>query len=123
MRIRRGTLEATRDGRTLYVLLDTDRTGDASHPDSSALISEMRARIEDLRTQLEAERQGHAEARRLLAAALERIPPQLEAPSEPPESPESTGPSETPTDAGGGAQAPTERPQERRGFWSRLFGR
>jgi hypothetical protein len=47
---------------------------------SNALISEMHARIEDLRTQLEAERQAHSEAGRLLAAALERIPPQLEAP-------------------------------------------
>jgi hypothetical protein len=33
-----------------------------------------------LREQLAAERQAHAEARRLLMAALERIPPQLEAP-------------------------------------------
>jgi hypothetical protein len=32
--------------------------------------------------QRSAKRQGHAESRRLLAAALERIPPQLEAPSE-----------------------------------------
>ncbi len=31
---------------------------------------------------MQLERQAHAEARRLLAAALERIPPQLEAPSE-----------------------------------------
>ena len=38
--------------------------------------------------QLEAERQAHSEARRLLMAALERIPPQLEAPSEPRESPQ-----------------------------------
>jgi hypothetical protein len=48
----------------------------------SALISELRAHNDTLREQLEAERQGHAEARRLLAAALERIPPQLEAPQE-----------------------------------------
>jgi hypothetical protein len=33
------------------------------------------------------EHQAHAEARRLLAAALERIPPQLEAPSEATEQP------------------------------------
>jgi len=36
-------------------------------------MSEMRGRIEDLREQLEAERQAHTESRRLLAA-LERIP-------------------------------------------------
>jgi hypothetical protein len=48
----------------------------------AALISELRAHNDTLREQLEAERQGHAEARRLLADALERIPPQLEAPQE-----------------------------------------
>ena len=44
-----------------------------------------------LREQLTAERPAHSEARRLLAAALERIPPQLEAPSEQRGSPESGG--------------------------------
>jgi hypothetical protein len=43
--------------------------------------------IATLREQLEAERQAQAEARRLLMAALERIP-QLEAPQETRESPE-----------------------------------
>src|SRR5215212_1676612 len=41
-------------------------------------------------------RQAHAEARRLLAAALERIPPQLEAPQDAPESPEITTPRKIP---------------------------
>jgi hypothetical protein len=59
---------------------DTSATGERD-----ALISELRAHNDTLREQLEAERQGHAEARRLLAAALERIPPQLEAPQEPSE--------------------------------------
>jgi hypothetical protein len=53
-----------------------------------ALVSEMRGRIEDLREQLQAERQAHAESRRLLAAALDRIPPQLEAPPDASGSPE-----------------------------------
>jgi hypothetical protein len=56
---------------------DTSATGERS-----ALISELRAHNDTLREQLEAERKAHAEARRLLAAALERIPPQLEAPQE-----------------------------------------
>jgi hypothetical protein len=50
--------------------------------DSAALISAKDETIATLRDQLEAERQAHAEARRLLMAALERIPPQLEATSE-----------------------------------------
>ena len=49
--------------------------------------SALEARIESLERQLEAERGSSAELRRLLAAALERIPPQLEAPSEPREAP------------------------------------
>jgi hypothetical protein len=143
MRVRRGTLEAEHDANgRLYVWLDTDEP----QPDSSALISEMRAHNETLRQQLEAERQAHAEARRLLMAALERIPPQLEsAAPEARESPVSPGPGDRPPDttdadrspqvaaderqvaalqrrwddtpdAGGGPQTPSERQQERR-WW------
>jgi len=43
----------------------------------------MRERISSLERQLEAERQANSEHRRLLAAALERIPPALEAPESP----------------------------------------
>ena len=106
MRVRRGTLEAEHDANgRLHVWVDTDEP----QPDSSALISELRDHLEDLRTQLEAERQAHSEARRLLAAALERIPPALE----PPESPVSPGPkdtAETTTQASGEAQEGSERP-------------
>jgi hypothetical protein len=56
-----------------------------SKPDSGALISEMRDRLRYVEGQLEAERQAHAEARRLLAAALERIPA-IEVPRDPPRS-------------------------------------
>jgi hypothetical protein len=126
-RLSRGTLESVKEEGTVYVLIyrdmirhtadiPTDRPGE-----SGALISEMRGRIEDLLTQLESERQAHAEARRLLAAALERIPPQLEAPSEPRESPETaTGGKvvEQPRSATGGAQEGTER----RPWWQRIFG-
>ena len=89
-RISRDTIPHERDehGR-VWVILDTDqdtasKVQDADRPqsDSGALISEMRHRIESLERQLEQERQANSEHRRLLAAALERIPPQLEAPSE-----------------------------------------
>jgi len=117
MRVRRGTLEAEHDANgRLHVWVDTDEP----QPDSSALISEMREHLEDLRTQLEAERQAHSEARRLLAAALERIPPALEAPSErsePRESPVSPGPMETTTEGREGQDTATERP-----WWRRVFG-
>ena len=105
-RIKRGTLEHERDSGTVFVLLDADdddQSADQTRPDddqtadrpqsaSGALISEMRDRIESLERQLEQERQANSEHRRLLAAALERIPPQLEAPQEARESPESSRP-------------------------------
>jgi hypothetical protein len=80
-RVKRGTLESERgpDGR-VYVFLDDDQESGApirSH-DTDRLIS-------TLQEQLRLEREAHAEARRLLAAALERIPPQLEAPADEPE--------------------------------------
>jgi hypothetical protein len=151
-RIHRGTIDYEKgdDGR-FYVFVDTstqwlhsskdtstDTSTDESKVESEALISEMRGRIEDLRAQLEAERQAHAEARRLLLSALEKIPPAIEAPSEPPESPtaatpqpgrvepqpavQSTQAQESPEmampEAGGGPQrTPSERP-----WWRRMFG-
>jgi len=86
MRVKRGTLPSTREGGRLYVLLNVDPTPEPERPHDGThdRTSEL---IDTLREQLEAERQAHAEARRLLAAALERIPA-IEAPSEPRESPE-----------------------------------
>ena len=86
-RVERGTLRSDKgsDGRR-YVYLDpgSDTVADEGTDTSAtgeryALLSELRAHNDTLKEQLEAERQGHAEARRLLAA-LERIAPQLEAP-------------------------------------------
>jgi len=115
MRVRRGTLEAEHDANgRLYVWVDVDDP----QPDSAALISEMRSHLEDLRTQLEAERQAHAEARRIIAGLVERLPPAIEAVPEPRESPESPGPNEeTTTAATGEAQEGSERP-----WWRRVFG-
>jgi hypothetical protein len=70
--------------------------------------------------QLEAERQAHAEGRRLLAAALERIPA-IEAPQELAEAAETfraepEGATEPRSDAPG-AQEGARRP-----WWRRVFG-
>ena len=115
MRVKRGTLPSVREGGRLYVLLnidptpDPDRPHDGTHDRTSELIA-------TLREQLEAERQAHAEARRLLMAALERIPPQLEAPSEARESPEAAtyrqSDAQVPPDPQGGIQRP---------WWRRMF--
>jgi hypothetical protein len=97
-RLSRGTLRSIKEDRTVYVLLPADMSRDAErdtsdmprgmpHPEPDALTSELRDRLRYIEGQLEAERQAHAEARRLLAAALERIPA-IEAPPEARESPE-----------------------------------
>jgi hypothetical protein len=128
-RVERGTLRSDKgaDGRR-YVYLDTGADGvadmgaDVSAPrERDALTSELRAHNETLQEQLRLEREAHAEARRLLAAALERIPPQLEAPtasSEPRVSPE------TPSKTVPETQVPTERETstETRPWWRRIFG-
>jgi len=112
-RIARGTLEYEKADGKVYVWLDDG----APRSDTDALISSKDETIGVLREQLEAERRAHAEARRLLAAALERIP--LEAPAEPPESPaEAAEPRPSTT---GSPEA--ERPAETRSWWRRVFGR
>ena len=130
-RVQRGTVPHERDeyGR-VWIMVDTDRTRqdtpglwpdtDRSQSELDVLISEMRGRIEDLRAQLEAERQGHAESRRLLAAALERIPPQIEAPRDERESPTEAAADTESTES----LSSTPGPQERisRPWWRRMFG-
>jgi DNA-binding Lrp family transcriptional regulator len=117
-RLSRGTLDSVKEGGTVYVLIDrhvgrpqtdipTDILGE-----STALISAKDETIAVLREQLEAERQAHAEARRLLAAALDRIPPQLEAP------PDASGSPETATEAPGRGEP---RDQEHVPWWRRWF--
>jgi hypothetical protein len=103
-RVKRGTLESERgpDGK-VYVFIDDDQESGAPRSDTDRLIS-------TLQEQLALEREAHAEARRLLAAALERIPPAIEPPVEPRESPET--PAEEPADT---AEIP-------RPWWRRMFG-
>src|SRR5215203_1695111 len=125
-RVERGTLPSDKgpDGRR-YVYLDTmadsvaDEGADASTtPEPGALISELRAHNDTLREQLEAERHAHAEARRIIAGLVERIPA-IEAPQEARESPQTVEeePEEAePHSATEGAQEGTERPQQRSGW-------
>ncbi len=129
-RVQRGTIPHEKDaaGR-VWILLDTgrprqdtiqDTTGQRQDGESGPLISEMRGRIEDLREQLEAERRAHAEARRIIAGLVERIPA-IEAPQETAEA------TETADEQQGRGQPHTDPPgaQERvqRPWWRRVFGR
>ena len=125
-RLSRGTLRSVKESGTVYVLLPagmprdaTDTQADMPPSDSEALTSELRDRLRYVEAQLEAERQAHSEARRLLAAALERIPA-IEAPSEPRESPESVDQESESVEsqAERGMPESAERP-----WWRRVFGR
>jgi hypothetical protein len=106
-RVKREALESEKgpDGR-VYVFLDDDQESVTPRSDTDRLIS-------TLEEQLRLEREAHAEARRLLAAALERIPA-----IEPPESPE------TPSEPVPGPQTPpqAETPPERVPWWRRVLG-
>src|SRR5215217_5983605 len=116
-RIHRGKIRYERDEGGHYIVYPTEddirQTAGRNYvqSESSALIFELRAQIERLEDQLQKADERDRENRRLLAAALERIPPQLEAPSETRESPETATEEEA---------EPQEEP--RRGFWARLFG-
>ena len=120
-RVARGTLRSDKgeDGRR-YVYLPDDPDAGGPQPDSPALTSELRDRLRYVEQQLEAERQAHAEARRIIAGLVERIPA-LEAPQD---------------SAPGARQAP-ERGEEQQGrggvrdepqgattrpWWRRMFG-
>jgi chromosome segregation ATPase len=91
-RIKRGTLDHEPTDKGVFVFLEADQTTDQPRPDtdqttdrlqsdSSALISAKDETIATLREQLEAERQSHAEARRIIAGLVEQIPA-IEAPQE-----------------------------------------
>jgi excisionase family DNA binding protein len=112
-RVKRGTLQSERVGGRVYVYLDTGRSADRSEDRSAGrdeLVAELRSQIEYLRE--ENRRKDH-----LLAAALERIPPQLEAPSEPREGAESGAEGEERAETPPEQEAVAERP-----WWRRVFG-
>lgn len=119
-RVKRGSLQSDKgpDGR-VYVYLDAgpDTGGDTSHPqpeaEASELVEELRRQNEYLRRQLDVRTDELREHRRLLAAALERIP-ELEAQQEPQDQPESAG--EEPQ------RSTTPEEPERRAWWRRWFG-
>ncbi len=124
MRARRGTLRSEKDptGR-VYVYLndDSSKTKHGLDGEPTALISAKDETIALLREQLEAERAAHAEARRIIAGLVSRVPeittPAASADPPPGESDVSPGPTRTPTDANGGPPTGAGRP-----WWRRVFG-
>jgi hypothetical protein len=130
-RISRGTLPHDKepDGR-VYVYIDTgvedevqgNATRDNTHLE--ALVESLQDQVRFLREELarkDALMLNMTETMRQLTAPADEESPEAR------ESPESPGPTRTPTDAGQGQQTARVRPfteeePERRGFWSRLFG-
>jgi excisionase family DNA binding protein len=123
-RIERGTLRSIKADGTRYVLLDDDmpRHADDEPEDMSvnvaALFDSLQAQIELLREQLVEERAANRENRRLLAAALERIPAieqPPDTPSAPRESPETVSEEEydaaVPYVRRGPSESPSQDPQ------------
>ncbi len=116
-RISRGSLDTVREEGRVYVILPdqpiTDKTSDLS-PLVEALQDEVRYLREELARRDAAYREESRRKDHLLAAALERIPPQLEAAQEPPESPESASEEPAREEEQAGAQEPISPPWWRR---------
>jgi hypothetical protein len=84
-RVRRGTLRSEKgdDGR-VYVYVDTsaDDVQHSARHERDELVQALRDQVEDLRRERDEWREQARMTDRLLSAAMERIPPQLEAPQE-----------------------------------------
>jgi len=118
MRLRRGTLDSERHEGTIYVLLDTDQTRhvtDTSTDRTDLLIAEMQERIRSLE-------EANRENRRLLAAALERIPA-IEAPQSDESAPETASESSERVEPSPASTEPSEALRRRKTpWWRRVFG-
>jgi excisionase family DNA binding protein len=122
-RVKRGTIEHVREGGRVYIVLGADqaRPGHNQYTAQDAspgeLVEELRERVRYLERQVEEERDANRENRRLLAAALERIPA-IEAPQEASESPEGAEPRSDRGTTPEEQEEPTSRPS----WWRRMFG-
>jgi len=133
-RLKRGSLASAKDADgSVYVLLDrtharTNADNTRTNADDmndntvdqplSHLVDVLQDQVQYLRIQLDAEREANRENRRLLAAALERIPelePAREAPAEPREEPETSSPEME------GVEVPLAQ-KKPASWWRRLFG-
>jgi len=83
MRIKRGTLRSERQAGRVFVRLGPDQPTEHTTERTEPTEDRTAELIATLREQLQAERQAHAEARRIIAGLVERIPA-IEAPRESP---------------------------------------
>ena len=136
-RIKRGKLErAEADDPTdprVYVWLDLDRTEsrhkveveeEPANGNGVALVESLQAQVGHLLRELEIRNEELRRKDHLLAAAIERIPPQLEAPKPQNGYPAAAGVGEgpqQPRSATGSAQEAAQG-SEKRSWWRRAFG-
>jgi len=120
MRVKRGTLPSAREGGRLYILLNTEPTPEPERPHdrTNERTNEL---IATLREQLEAERQAHAEARRIIAGLVERIPA-IEAPASPEARESPVTDSEAQEGRGNRPDRPGAQEGVQRPWWRRVFG-
>ncbi len=124
-KLRRGKLRRAEapDGTVLVVLDGDSPDGQNGHHDGHqtvAYIDVLKSHIDLLERELA---EWKAEARRkdhLLAAALERIPPQLEAPRDEPGAPETDAEASESTEPRSGTVGP--QTSSRHPWWVRIFG-
>jgi|SRR5215216_82104 len=122
-RLSRGTLKSIKEGGTVYVLIDRDRarpTTDISADTSADMIGVLKEQNEYLREQLRREQEAHAEARRIVAGLVQRMPA-IEAPPderEPPETVEQEAERGQPRPGAAGTQEGVQR----RSWWRRIIG-
>jgi len=116
-RINRGTIEHEKDadGRVYVFVQDIDDVQQREqYGGMTPIVEVLRDEVEHLRRQLDEEREANRENRRLLAAALERIP-ELEPAQEAPEAPERG------FRTGEGVEEETPSRAQKRSWWHRLF--
>ncbi len=120
MRIKRATLRSERQAGRVFVLLGPERPTEHTTERTEPTEDRTAELIDTLREQLQAERQAHAEARRIIAGLVERIPPAMEAPAEAREAPETVAEESERAEhysATAGSQEGAQRP-----WWRRIFG-
>ncbi len=125
-RDKRGKLRPERDDSgVLYVWLDLSETvqdpsGTGTETVRDELVDALRDQVADLRARLDREQDANRENRRIIAAFTSRIP-ELEAPRDRPEGPETV--EEAPEVATPRSDSPgPQEAAQRRSWWRKVFG-
>jgi hypothetical protein len=114
-RIHRGTLKTEREDGTVYVWVGAEQYAEQHANDAPGVVEVLREQNGDLREQIEFLRDELRRKDAILMSLTQRIP-ELEAPSEPSESLETTTEGEAKPHPGGGQEG-AQRP-----WWRRMFG-